>query len=215
MTCTYGHDILKYNTTHSLASRPFLPSSTAFCRAGLSGNALAMKSENIVHPSELTELTPDENHEKVKSSRQLLESVREADWWVWEVLSLVISAIALVAIVLFLASLDDKPQPLWASAGRHCVTIPGTDQSICRQSGITVNSIVSWLGTLARICLLVPLSNGLGQLKWAWFSDGKDRPLADLDTFDAASRGVIGSVQLIFLLKARWVTTKTLMYVHC
>jgi hypothetical protein len=113
-----------------------------------------MKSESVVHPSELTELTPNGNHGKAKSSHQLLKSVREADWWVWEVLSLVISAIALVAIVLFLASLDDKPQLLWASAGRHCVTIPGTDQSVCRQSGITVNSIISWLGTLARIVYL-------------------------------------------------------------
>lgn len=179
-----------------------------------SGQDLTMKSESVVHRSELTELTSAGNHRKAKSSRQLLKLVREADWWVWEVLSLVISAIALAAIVIFLASLDDKPQPLWASAGRYCVTIPGIDRSVCRRSGITVNSIVSWLGTLARICVLVPLSNGLGQLKWAWFSDGKGRPLADLDTFDAASRGVVGSVQLIFLLKARYFKFEVLVCVY-
>jgi hypothetical protein len=74
-----------------------------------------------------------------------------------------------------------------------------------------VNSIVFWLGTVARICLFVPLSNGLGQLKWAWFDDGKDRPLADLDTFDAAYRGLIGSMQLICLLKAGYLTEEALV----
>jgi hypothetical protein len=44
-----------------------------------------MKSDSVVHPSELIELTPDENHEKAKGSRQLLKPVREADWWVCEV----------------------------------------------------------------------------------------------------------------------------------
>jgi hypothetical protein len=71
-----------------------------------------------------------------------------------------------------------------------------------------VNSIVSWLRAVARICLLVSLSIGLGQLKWSWFNGGKDRPLADLNTFDSASRGLIGSMQLISLLKARYFSTE-------
>ncbi|KAF2828743.1 hypothetical protein CC86DRAFT_465487 [Ophiobolus disseminans] len=164
-----------------------------------------MKSKNVVYPSELTELTPERGDETAKGSRQLLRSIRAADWWVWEILSLVVSAISLAAIVLLLSTLNNKPQPLWASTGRYCIAVPGTDQTVCRRSGITVNSVVSWLGTLARVCLLVPLSNGLGQLKWSWFSDGKARTLADLDTFDAASRGLTGSMQLIWLLKARYL----------
>jgi hypothetical protein len=162
-----------------------------------------MKAESIVHPSELTELTSERGDEATKDSRQLLRSIRAADWWVWEILSLGVSAIALGAIIFLLSSLDNKPQPLWASAKQHCVAVPGSEQTVCRRSGITVNSVVSWLGTLARICLLLPLSNGLGQLKWSWYSYGKNRPLADLDTFDAASRGLTGSIQLIWLLKAR------------
>jgi hypothetical protein len=75
-----------------------------------------------------------------------------------------------------------------------------------------LNCFLAW--NSCQDCLLVPLSNGLGQLKWAWFSDGKNRPLADLDTFDAASRGVIGSAQLIFLLKARYFKYEALVPVH-
>lgn len=134
--------------------------------------------------------------------RQFRRSIRLADWWVWEVLSLVVSAGALVAMVVFLSSIDNKPQPSWATAGSHCVKVPGSDRTVCRTAGISVNSVISWLGTLARICLLVPLSNGLGQLKWAWFSERK-RPLTDLETFDSASRGLTGSLQLIWRLKAR------------
>jgi hypothetical protein len=82
------------------------------------------------------------------------------------------------------------------------MTLPGSNEPVCRGVGISVNSVVSWLGTIARMCLLVPLSNGLGQLKWTWFSD-RERSLTDISIFDAASRGASGSVQLIWRLKAR------------
>lgn len=82
------------------------------------------------------------------------------------------------------------------------MTIPGSDESVCSGIGISVNSVVSWLGTIARMCLLVPLSNGLGQLKWNWYHD-RERSLADMSIFDSASRGIHGSVQLIWRLKAR------------
>ncbi|KAI4906766.1 hypothetical protein J4E90_010225 [Alternaria incomplexa] len=142
----------------------------------------------------------------MKRRRRVLENLRSADWWVWEILSLVVSAGALVTIVLLLSSLNDKPQPSWASVGTHCFSEPGIADIVCRQSGISVNSVVSWLGTLARLCLLVPLANCLGQLKWTWFGS-RERSLADLDAFDAASRGLTGSLQLIWKLKARYIAT--------
>ena len=163
----------------------------------------AMKSERAINTSELTGLQPIEDEPAQKINDNFLKSLKSADWWIWEIICLFISGGALIAIVIFLSSINNKPQPSWAIGDSHCVEIPGSDKTVCRRSaGISVNSVVSWLGTLARLCLFVPLANSLGQLKWAWVS-GKSRPLLDLDAFDSASRGVTGSVQLIWRLKAR------------
>lgn len=161
-----------------------------------------MESESTVYPTELKELTHPRDGRDRRSSRRLLNSLHSADYWVWEILSLFASAGALIAIVLLLSSLNNKPQPSWATAGTHCMIVPGSGATVCRSVGISVNSLVSWLGTFARLCLLVPLSNGLGQLKWAWFTSN-DRHLKDMDIFDSATRGFIGSLQLLWRLKGR------------
>ncbi|PVH83592.1 hypothetical protein DL98DRAFT_486436 [Cadophora sp. DSE1049] len=65
--------------------------------------------------------------------------------------------------------------------------------------GITINSILSWLSTIARSALLVPITKGISQLKWTWFSSVQR--LADLQRFDDASRGPWGSLMLLWSLK--------------
>ncbi|KAK0718033.1 hypothetical protein B0T26DRAFT_644845 [Lasiosphaeria miniovina] len=47
---------------------------------------------------------------------------------------------------------------------------------------------------------MVPVAECLSQWKWNWFQ--RERPLIDFQTFDSASRGVMGSVLLMRLL--RW-----------
>ncbi|PVH92607.1 hypothetical protein DM02DRAFT_635211 [Periconia macrospinosa] len=138
--------------------------------------------------------------------QSLLTSLKAADWWVYELLSLFLSAAALIVMIILLSKLDRKPQPSWAVGGNHCDTMPDSNQTVCRSVGISVNSVVAWLGAIVRVCLLVPLSNGLGQLKWNWFSE-KERPLSDFTVFDSASRGVSGSIQLVWRLKAKHLAT--------
>ncbi len=43
---------------------------------------------------------------------------------------------------------------------------------------------------------------GLGQLKWVWFAE-EERQLADLETFDNATRGLSGSAKLLWKLRGR------------
>lgn len=47
---------------------------------------------------------------------------------------------------------------------------------------------------------MVPLVQGMSQLKWVWFSS-KPRPLADFQLYDEASRGPWGGVKILFKLK--------------
>jgi len=51
---------------------------------------------------------------------------------------------------------------------------------------------------------MIPIGAAIGQLKWIWFAQ-KERPLADFQTFDEASRGPIGSLKLIGRLKGVYV----------
>jgi hypothetical protein len=62
---------------------------------------------------------------------------------------------------------------------------------------MSLNTLVAWMGTLSRALVLLPISRSIGQLKWTWFTT-RSRNLADVRYFDDASRGVIGSIQLLF-----------------
>lgn len=106
------------------------------------------------------------------------------DWWVLDIVALVLSAILLMSMFVLLWYHDGKPQPDWQF--------------------VSLNTIVSWLSTLSKSMLLVPVARSLGQLKWIWYAR-EPRALSDLQAFDAASRGVAGSLQLLFSKTGRYV----------
>ncbi|KAB8205106.1 hypothetical protein BDV34DRAFT_196138 [Aspergillus parasiticus] len=105
-----------------------------------------------------------------------------SDWYVWEVLAVILSAATLIAIIVILAKFDQQPQPTW----KH----------------VSLNSVISWLSTISKGCVLYAISEALGQLKWVWFAQ-ETRPLLNLRTFDSASRGFYGSGELIWTLRFR------------
>jgi hypothetical protein len=102
------------------------------------------------------------------------------DYWGWELFGILGSAAILIGIALILNTFDGKRQPSW----EH----------------VSLNSLISWLSTAAKFCILMPITSGLGQLKWVWFAE-KERPLSDLQEFDSASRGIPGSAKLLWRLK--------------
>ncbi|OGM45307.1 hypothetical protein ABOM_006429 [Aspergillus bombycis] len=116
-----------------------------------------------------------------RNCRQLIWTLN-SDWYVWEVLAVVLSAAALIAIIVILAKFDQQPQPTW----KH----------------VSLNSVISWLSTISKACVLYTISEALGQLKWVWFAQGT-RPMSNLRTFDSASRGFYGSGELIWTLRFR------------
>jgi hypothetical protein len=102
------------------------------------------------------------------------------DYWVWELFGAFGSAIALTGIAIILHVIDGKRQPSW----EH----------------VSLNSLISWISTIAKGFILMPITSGLGQLKWAWFARRK-QPLSDLQVFDSATRGISGSAKLLWRLK--------------
>lgn len=92
----------------------------------------------------------------------------------------------MVIVVALLYAYDGKPMPQWPLGVNHVT--------------ITLNALVSLLATLSKAFMLVPLAESIGQLKWLWF-EHKSRPLADLQSHDAASRGIRGAVGFVFNIR--------------
>lgn len=87
-----------------------------------------------------------------------------------------------IVIVVVLARSDGNPPPQWPA-------------------GITLNTFLAFFTSLSKVGFMLPIIEGLGQLKWMWFMSSKPRPLADFQVFDEASRGAFGSLKLLLRFK--------------
>lgn len=133
--------------------------------------------------------TPSHSEETTTTAQEKAESNTPGDaasrldyWWGWDILALSFALAVLVAIIVILCVFDGKEQPNW----RY----------------ISLNTLLSWLSTVGKACILFPASATLSQLKWVWFAERK-RPLSDLRVFDSASRGIYGSAELLWALRMR------------
>jgi hypothetical protein len=104
----------------------------------------------------------------------------DTSMWLLEVLSLALAAIILVAVIIVLARFDGKPGPTIGS--------------------LTLNTMIALAATSFRLFLMVPVATCLGQITWIWLHSGH-RALADVVTIDMASRGPIGSLELLLKFK--------------
>lgn len=101
-------------------------------------------------------------------------------WWK-ELLSIAFSLLCLAANVAVLASLDQKPYSSWRIA----------------RVDATPNTIISILATFTKASLLLPVAEIVVQLKWLYFQARVQR-VSDLQIFDDASRGPLGSIRLLW-----------------
>ncbi|KAF2034201.1 hypothetical protein EK21DRAFT_108241 [Setomelanomma holmii] len=76
-----------------------------------------------------------------------------------------------------------------------------SDNSKSPQKRPTIFPVLAFLGAIMRAAMLLGVATAIGQLKWSWFRSG--RRLLDLETFDEAARGMLGSAKLIWMLRFR------------
>ncbi|CAI7650676.1 unnamed protein product [Penicillium crustosum] len=124
-----------------------------------------------------------ENNAHKPSDTSQSPSNRLNDWFVWEILGLAISTGVLIALAAVLAQYNRNPQPSW----RY----------------MSLNSLISWLSTIFRAGIVISSSEALGQLKWIWFAQKRERPVQELGVYDSATRGPYGAIKLIWTLRAR------------
>lgn len=61
---------------------------------------------------------------------------------------------------------------------------------------VTLNTMLSFLVTLAKAAFMFPVSIAISRAQWSWFL--QERPLYDFHVFDQASRGTWGSLVLLW-----------------
>ena len=104
-----------------------------------------------------------------------------ADTWFPEILAAILSITSTIAIAVVISVYNGKANP----------QLP---------YGITLNAVISVLGTAAKTSLGYVVASAISQLKWCWFQ--KKRKVYTMAFFDDASRGPWGAA--IFLYDVRW-----------
>ncbi|OJD37921.1 c6 and c2h2 transcription factor [Diplodia corticola] len=145
----------------------------------------AIELESVPTPSSQAQLLFSENENNDKSDPpntassenapiQLTRAQRLMDWWFWESLSVTLSTACVISMAIVLGLINGKRLSEW--------TLP-----------IRPNALISIFAAIARSALLLPLTECISQAKWLHFSK-HHRRLQDLQTFDDASRGPLGSI---------------------
>lgn len=112
--------------------------------------------------------------------------------WTAEIMYGLIGLAFFVALAAVLKTFDGRPLSDWDGAiavGHYSVNL-------------SINFIVSTLGTFSKASLAISIEASIAQSKWIWFAHGK-RSLLDYKIFDDASRGPLGSARLLLLTKLR------------
>ena len=102
--------------------------------------------------------------------------------WYLEIFWSIVSFGCFVALVIVLNKFNGQPLPKWPL-------------------GLTINTIIALLATISRTGFIIPICESISQLKWLWYQE--ERPLADLQAFDEASRGAWGTLKLLVVMQTK------------
>lgn len=111
-------------------------------------------------------------------------------FWLFEIGALLVSTIGLIAVVITLRTTEGKPMPTWELKGPKGYS-----------STLTINAILSLFATMVKATVLIPVGAAMGELKWMWFS--KDRLLTDVQVFEDAARGPLGSAMMLWKFRGK------------
>ncbi|KAF2478285.1 uncharacterized protein BDR25DRAFT_309066 [Lindgomyces ingoldianus] len=100
--------------------------------------------------------------------------------WLWEASACVVAVCAHFAMIALLGVYDGSRVSSWTGSW-------------------SLNSNISFMITIIKGAALIPVGGALSQLKWRRFWNY--RKLTDMDFFDDASRGTLGSLRLLWHLK--------------
>jgi hypothetical protein len=171
------------STARSRSSSPIPRNAVEDSRSGSSPKPCA--TEELSSKTGPTDQIKPTEPKKSVEGRSQRASIRRWAFrsWIWELSACICSLLAFFSIFAVLKYYDGRPQPEWPY-------------------NITINSVLSWITTVLRAAMLVSVAACISQASWLHFRL-EPRSLIDLVRYDAASRGPVGSVNLLWMLKAR------------
>ncbi|WQF84170.1 hypothetical protein CDEST_09184 [Colletotrichum destructivum] len=142
-------------------------------------NKPAMSSE--VRPSRPPETPPQQAGIRLSTITKLIKG-----WWTLELITM---TVGLITFALYLKLLNDYNEQIVDD--HYWFQFPHSPFK-------TLQSVVAQLTTVMKLCMTYLVAGAMGQLKWYQFLHHSPKPVADLQAFDAASRGISGSAKLLF-----------------
>ena len=100
-------------------------------------------------------------------------------YWVWEWLACLSSLCCMAAIIAILGARSGRRRSAWSDP-----------------YGISPNTAIAILATLAKTSALFAIAQGVSHLKWIYFEQ-RDHKVSELQVFDDASRGPLGALILV------------------
>lgn len=174
-----------HSSTPTLATDTLQPPVTARGRpapkGSVSANYTAIPTEDGQTGGKHTDTT------RPKPRRGCWEAFQDFTWG-FELLALLFAMASTIAVCVILGHANNRLLSDW--------TLP-----------IQPNSLISVFSTLAKAALMVPIASVVSQMKWIWFEE--PRNLANLQSFDKASRGPWGAANLMWSLPSigrGWIT---------
>ncbi|KAK8094663.1 hypothetical protein PG997_001348, partial [Apiospora hydei] len=126
------------------------------------------------------------------STRSCFNFHSKTDWFL-EIGNALLSLLCLVGMIILLARTEGQPLSSWSLV-------------------ISPNAVLSILSTASKACLIQPVSECLSQLKWLHLLQSpKSDKLTDLQKYDDASRGPMGSSKFFY----KRPTNSILPYLGC
>lgn len=161
----YVEDSEHHHRSYEESGSPTLPSTaTTSCRTHSGGQG---ETGPVYTPADRQQQRYFGEHQQEDDhSFQNFQVVQRL--WLWEILSIAVAALCLAAIVITLVLRRDRPLPKLPSA-------------------ITINALIAVFTAIFKACLMMPIAECIGQLKWLWYQ--KSRPLKHMEQWDLASRG--------------------------
>jgi hypothetical protein len=159
-------------------------------RSSAEVNPGTVPTEQHSHPAKDSHFTPQsvqaESTQKFPSHGI---GFRVKDWWE-EFAAVAFSLSSLLAIVIILAVYRNKTLSSWQFV-----------------FNVSLNTVVAILSTLSRTALLVPVASCISQLKWIRLCR-TPCSLREVQVFDDASHGPLGSIQLLWELHSKtWLAS--------
>jgi len=123
--------------------------------------------------------------------------------WLFEIVSLTISAICMVCTISMCRSRACIRPALTVYLQGSIIGLCVYTKDQPLSDWPLASTAQNVLSKIASAALILPISEAIGQLKWAWFRGAKSKDMIDFEIFDKASRGAWGSFLLLFRTKGR------------